>query len=1101
MTQLASHPAYLAIEDRLDAVGQKYRVQRIVRGAMLFVTTLLAATLAGALVANAMGQSRWTWVVLAAWLGVLVVAALLWLLRPILIQPRLVEVARLVEHRVEGLHNGLTNSVLLARADDMAASPWIGPIFEEIAGSTESKSLDEAVKITDLRSLAWKLAAGVGVMVILLALWPATFAHGWRQLFSPTAFVPKVGAYEILNIQPGDVTLVTGQPLEVSITAKGPGTPDARLIFDSTALPAATLPAIIAGDELSYTHRVDHLDQTTRYRVEVGGTQSPWHTATVVPQVKLTGLIIAVTPPAYTRRAPTTITLTPQTINKTPLAVPQGSVLTLTATVDVPVAGAMLQAGEASPVAMAGAAGSDGAGGLGSRFTATTTILDDTPLSILLTQSAGQIIARLPDPALVIHCTKDDAPQIQMTWPTQDSTLSPTAPVKISMQLKDDYGLSGARVLMAASDAPSAQAASGAAPVMVEMAKRPYEPGQTSDAWSVALDLKPQQHAHGTSIRVQVEVTDNRALTSLLKDGGPQTTTSAIYEIKFRDPEVIAQERKESLDKLRALLAEMLKTQQGLHAQALAYKPADQALMTQLQSGQTDLRALMQKTAETFPFDEQNKIVQKTLLVLAYNPAKDAVDLAGSILTEPLAAQQVKLNDQLQTKQRRIITTLESLMALLNASAEPATQPSQKAGGDLVNKAEEYKKLSDALKQFMKEEQRILDQTAPLAKKPVDDWDDKDKKLLEELQMSQEKLDAFMQERVSDFSKLAEQDMANASMLKELMELYSEVTMANNALKQKAVEIAVAAEEMGREMAEEINSNLEKWLMDKPDREKWTQEDPLTAQDIPMPELPVELEDMIGKLMEQEEDLFDQMEDTNANWTDSIDKGVGWDAMDGPIADMSAKGVTGNQLPNNNEMGGRSGEGRSGKSQGEMVEDTATGKGGRRTPTRLDPTAFQQGQVKDTSKDPVGGATGGGKISGQGGAGLEGPVPTGREPTMQRLAQKQAEIRNAAEKLNLKYQLGRYDNFKLLESIALMRRTESDLRANRYQNALRRRDLLLDNMDASRLLLSGRINVQQDTSPTMSKKTEEQIHTAMQGELPAAWSDALKEYYRKLGQE
>jgi len=184
-----------------------------------------------------------------------------------------------------------------------------------------------------------------------------------------------------------------------------------------------------------------------------------------------------------------------------------------------------------------------------------------------------------------------------------------------------------------------------------------------------------------------------------------------------------------------------------------------------------------------------------------------------------------------------------------------------------------------------------------------------------------------------------------------------------------------------------------------------------------------------------------------------------------------------------------------------MVEDTATGKGGRRTPTRLDPTAFQQGQVKDESKDPVGGATGGGKLSGQGGAGLEGPVPTGKEPPTQRLAQKQAEIRNAAEKLNLKYQLGRYDNFKLLESIALMRRTESDLRANRYQNALRRRDMVLDNLDASRLLLSGQIHVQQDTSPTMSKKTEEQIHDAMQGQLPAAWSDALKEYYRKLGQE
>ena len=127
---------------------------------------------------------------------------------------------------------------------------------------------------------------------------------------------------------------------------------------------------------------------------------------------------------------------------------------------------------------------------------------------------------------------------------------------------------------------------------------------------------------------------------------------------------------------------------------------------------------------------------------------------------------------------------------------------------------------------------------------------------------------------------------------------------------------------------------------------------------------------------------------------------------------MSAKGVTGNTLPNNNEMDGRSGEGRSGKSMGEFVGQTAVGKGGRNTPTRLDPTPFQKGQINDTSKDPTGGATGGGKLSGEGGEGLEGPVPPAIKQTMQRLAQKQAEIRNTAERLNLKYQLSRYDNFK-----------------------------------------------------------------------------------------
>ena len=458
------------------------------------------------------------------------------------------------------------------------------------------------------------------------------------------------------------------------------------------------------------------------------------------------------------------------------------------------------------------------------------------------------------------------------------------------------------------------------------------------------------------------------------------------------------------------------------------------------------------------------------------------------------------MSGELQSRQRRIISTLESLLALLGTASEATTQPTTR-GGELLSQSDTFKKLDEEMKQFMKEQQRILDQTAGLAKKPVDRFDDNDKAQLAQLAMAQEKLDAFMQQKLSDFAKLAEQDMSNPALLKDITQAYSEVTMAKDALKQKAVEMAIPAEENGLELAKEISSNLERWLSNVPDRQQWNMEDPLTKNDIPMPELPSQLEDMIGDLLEQQEDLDDQMEDANANWHDSADKGIGWDAADGPIADMSAKGVTGNQLPNNNEMDGRSGEGRSGKSMGEFVGNTAVGKGGRNTPTRLDPTPFQKGQIADSSKDPTGGATGGGKLSGEGGEGLEGPVPAAIKQTMQRLAQKQAEIRNTAERLNLKYQLNRYDNFRLAEAGVMMRQVETDLEAGRYQNAMRRRDLLVDTLDTSRMLMGGEIHVQQDTTPTGNAKIKTDIADAMKGQLPAAWADALKQYYEKLGQE
>jgi len=64
---------------------------------------------------------------------------------------------------------------------------------------------------------------------------------------------------------------------------------------------------------------------------------------------------------------------------------------------------------------------------------------------------------------------------------------------------------------------------------------------------------------------------------------------------------------------------------------------------------------------------------------------------------------------------------------------------------------------------------------------------------------------------------------------------------------------------------------------------------------------------------------------------------------------------------------------------------------------------------------------------------------------------------------------------------------------------MRKRDVTLDALDTSRLMVAGETNVQRDTTPSASHKTQDKINDAMKGELPAAWSDALKEYYRKLG--
>jgi hypothetical protein len=458
---------------------------------------------------------------------------------------------------------------------------------------------------------------------------------------------------------------------------------------------------------------------------------------------------------------------------------------------------------------------------------------------------------------------------------------------------------------------------------------------------------------------------------------------------------------------------------------------------------------------------------------------------------------------KLAAAQDEIIAVLRKLLDVARlAEAETLAQMEKRPGGDLPDDVRQrldaaYKKLDE----FLKQQKKVLEATENLAKMPVEDFTEKEEQKLKELAAVEDDWSKFLKELHSDLSKLPEQDFANASSLKELVEIQVELKMAEDALLKKSADIAVPLEQLGYERAEELMTNLEKWLPDTPDREKWSQEESLTDKDkeAPMAELPGELEDMIGDLMEGEEDLFDEMEDVSSSAADSLDKGAGWDTLDGPISNMSARGVTGNRLPNTSEIGGRSGEGRQGKSSGEFVGDEAVGKGGRRTPSRLTPDAYVKGQIKDHSQDPTGGATGGGKESGQGGEGLEGPGSRSPGPRdMARLAGKQAALRNKAEDIDLQFQVANYQHTDLKKMIDVMAQVERDLRSGRYQNALRQRRVLAEGLGSVKQYLEGEFQARRDTTTNLPAEIQKEILGGVHDPSPAGWEELNRQYFERL---
>ena len=350
-------------------------------------------------------------------------------------------------------------------------------------------------------------------------------------------------------------------------------------------------------------------------------------------------------------------------------------------------------------------------------------------------------------------------------------------------------------------------------------------------------------------------------------------------------------------------------------------------------------------------------------------------------------------------KQTALIEKLRKLLGALalrqrNEENKKALAKENEAEKELY---EQMKQLKDKLERFKNEQRKIKADTENFDPKKTDDWSEGEEKLLGDLAAKEQDWAQFFKTAFSDLSKKQNQDFSNSAMADEFVELYEELQKAGNALKAKKIEIATVAEDTALVGAENVIANLERWLSDKQDYIKWVAEEDGKSQDVKLTDLPAELTDIIGDLIEQEEDMGEDTNDSSNSFSYDSDDGLGWGVADGNIDSMQAKGITGNVLPNNNEVGGRSGEGRSGRSSGQFVEKEATGKGGRKTPTRLVQSPFEKGTVSDKSKDPQGGASGGGKQSGVGDEGLSGITPDQDQKTGIRLAGNQAELKQRTE--------------------------------------------------------------------------------------------------------
>jgi len=1103
------------ITDCLDWVRSRWRNRCLLEGALAVVLTGAAIVVGAFAVDNLvhLGPTARACVLVVA-IVALLAAVVWWLaLRP-LTGLGDEECAVLLESRRAELGDGLINTVSFDASWDREQRSGIEG---GLVAMVEEDTVGALDRMPRRRVFGWRRALRIGigagsavaVLVLYSLVFPSHFRNALSRYAHPLSHVAPL-TDTVLHVSPGDADLVYGADLEISATTEGRLPSRAVVQLDHGAAP----PMVFDGKTFSY--RVVRPEADFAYRVRAGDAISGEFTVRVRRPPEVRELAVTIRSPEYTGW-PVRVEQR-STGNVSAL---RGSSITLDIHTTLPVeSGRLLRRGDESidleliaPDALR----------------ATVTLDDDIEYGFALHGAAAIAPTRVFQRAL--KALDDRPPACEITSPGKDTEWveGGARGLPLGLRVTDDVGLRETIVLVAlAAGAESdrdrnlgrgrertERDADGRPPGdWIEVARLDGFRGETEALPSTLLDLEA---ALAQLVVGRSESASSRAIlycacaVDLLGAKG----YSRVFRVRRVDRNVAAKRDREALDKLRGGLDEVLRRERALWTDTRELiDEMDAGLLSTrpmaLSKEQEDIRRFTVSILESWPerwtagySREARRAVTEAARALMPSVADQLARMArgDSLGAEPADGRSRPLELALRGE-RRIIAILLRALGLLDAALEARESDPEGREPDRLPKTrgaqDKLRRLVADLQDFIREQEDVIARTRELDGIEPEDFTGDEKEAIEELAAIEEKWGRFLEDKAMDLSKVAPQDMSIGTLSEEIVELVEEIDLAKNYLEGKNIELAVPTEQAGAELAAEIEMNLERWMLRDRDRLKWVMEQPHAEYDVPIADLPSELEDIIGELIDQEELMDQETEDITSSWLDSMDEGAGWDIMDGPISNMSAKGATGNLQPNDMEIGGRAGEGRSGKSQGQFVEETATGKGGRQTPTRSTPDPFESSEVEDTGKDPTGGSTGGGKLAGAGQQGLRGvPSPElGRR--MGALAGKQTNLRLGAEKIDAALRRRRYYPQNLARAIELMKTMEGALNAGtpyRYET-LRRR--IVSELRAAEQVGAAQRDHRLEAGLEAPSRLDEELLNASGEEVPSEYRDLIRDYYRSL---
>jgi len=716
---------------------------------------------------------------------------------------------------------------------------------------------------------------------------------------------------------------------------------------------------------------------------------------------------------------------------------------------------------------------------------------------------------------------QDSVPEIEFVDTDRSLTVNPGERLKFDIQASDDFGIGRIYVTLGQMQAnspaktiesweyegPPGRKGQAAETLRLPIDAGVFKPGSAYVLQAFCQDFSPMKHlGQSQPVTLQVRSLDELTISADDPNGAAfaaldkaieaqQAALGVTENVLTNLDDVINAGRKE---------AENIKSLQRHQGEMSQKQKLVGDYMTEAWDVSSPPRPRFVDKLVELKNGEHARVMEKIGTIGATEPKTKAIK----------AANKSAVSYSLQSVEKQQAFLLEQLISLKGVIAKESQAEAEKAAAEILGESiesldtsveESLKEMTKELDEFIEKQKQIMQERQMIMDKQPEDFSAADENRLEELAMDQSKLAEILSDVVNDFTNLDLLDFGDDAMVESMKSLYED---ADELAKQagEAADMRQARVDAHRleteevEMAEELMINCEATLGFY-DNIQFIAEIPEDEQLFaPLAELPSELEDLVADLITTEEEMRPEVEDIGS-YLNSLDHTAG-PVSDGTISSTSAKGKTGDQKPEDNIIQGRSGAGRSGMSDGQLVEPVAKALSDNEygLRERVSNTPLESGQVKDEDTKAQTGGTGLGKDSDQATMfGVGGKLPPKVLDMMKATEEKQQKIRQSAQELVLKLESHNLPTMELEKSIQAMKGLEESIKNRSGVDIRGAFDEVVDSLKKSHRALGRQIALQYTRDKAAARKLDDMLSREQQYRFKG-YEHMISAYFEALAQ-